>query len=65
MSVFHLLVVEDDPELRSLLVRGLGEEGFAVQAVGDAAGAMARTGDGPDALVSDIGLPDADGATSA
>jgi DNA-binding response OmpR family regulator len=61
MTVFHLLVVEDDSELRSLLVRGLGEEGFDVQAVGDAAAAMARTGDAPDALVIDIGLPDADG----
>jgi two-component system response regulator MprA len=61
MTVFHLLVVEDDSELRSLLVRGLGEEGFDVQAVGDAAAAMARTGDVPDALVIDIGLPDADG----
>ena len=61
MTVFRLLVVEDDSELRSLLVRGLGEEGFDVQAVGDAAAAMARIGDPPDALVIDIGLPDADG----
>jgi two-component system, OmpR family, response regulator len=61
MTVFHLLVVEDDSELRSLLVRGLGEEGFDVQAVGDAAAAIARPGDVPDALVIDIGLPDADG----
>ena len=61
MTVFRLLVVEDDSELRSLLVRGLGEEGFDVQAVGDAAAAMARTRDVPDALVIDIGLPDADG----
>jgi DNA-binding response OmpR family regulator len=61
MTVFRLLVVEDDSELRSLLVRGLSEEGFDVQAAGDAAAAMARTGDVPDALVIDIGLPDADG----
>jgi DNA-binding response OmpR family regulator len=61
MTVFRLLVVEDDSELRSLLVRGLGEEGFAVQAVGDAAAAMARAGDVPDALVIDVGLADADG----
>jgi DNA-binding response OmpR family regulator len=53
VTVFRLLVVEDDPELRSLLVRGLGEEGFEVQAVGDAAAAMAH--------VIDVGLPDADG----
>ena len=61
MTVFRLLVVEDDLELRSLLSRGLGEEGFEVEAVGDAAAAMARVADGPDALVIDIGLPDADG----
>jgi two-component system response regulator MprA len=61
VTVFSLLVVEDDAELRSLLMRGLGEEGFDVQAVSDAAAAMAHTDDGPDALVIDIGLPDADG----
>ena len=61
MTVFRLLVVEDDPELRSLLSRGLGEEGFEIEAVGNAAAAMARAGDGPDALVIDVGLPDADG----
>ena len=61
MTVFRLLVVEDDSELRSLLSRGLGEEGFDVDAVGDAAAAMARLQDAPDGLVIDIGLPDADG----
>ena len=61
MTLFRLLVVEDDSELRSLLVRGLSEEGFDVHAVGDAAAAMARARDVPDALVIDIGLPDADG----
>jgi DNA-binding response OmpR family regulator len=61
VTAFRLLVVEDDSELRSLLSRGLGEEGFDVQAVGDAAGAMARLKDAPDGLVIDIGLPDADG----
>jgi DNA-binding response OmpR family regulator len=61
VTVFRLLVVEDDPELRSLLLRGLGEEGFEVQAVGDAAAAMAHIDDVPDGLVIDVGLPDADG----
>ena len=61
MTAFRLLVVEDDPELRSLLSRGLGEEGFEVDAVGDGAGAMARAHDPPDGLIIDIGLPDADG----
>jgi DNA-binding response OmpR family regulator len=61
VTVFRLLVVEDDSELRSLLSRGLGEEGFEVEAVGDAAAALARADDQPDALVIDLGLPDADG----
>jgi DNA-binding response OmpR family regulator len=61
VTVFSLLVVEDDAELRSLLVRGLGEEGFDVRAVSDAAAAMAQVDDAPDALVIDVGLPDADG----
>ena len=61
MTVFRLLVVEDDPELRLVLSRGLGEEGFEVVAVGDAASAMAQSEEPADGLVIDIGLPDADG----
>jgi two-component system, OmpR family, response regulator len=61
VSEFRLLVVEDDRELRSLLARGLGEEGFEVETVGDAATALARIHEVPDALVIDVGLPDADG----
>ena len=61
MTVFRLLVVEDDPELRLVLSRGLGEEGFEVDAVADAAAAMAQAEQPPDGLVIDIGLPDADG----
>jgi two-component system response regulator MprA len=57
----RLIVVEDDAELRSLLSRGLTEEGFAVTAVPDGAGALARAADEVDALVIDVGLPDADG----
>jgi len=55
-------VVEDDPELRSLLVRGLREEGFAVDAVGAGNELLDRVaGHEPDVLIIDIGLPDADG----
>jgi two-component system response regulator MprA len=57
-----LLVVEDDPELRDLLARGLGEEGFAVETVATGAALLHRFAERPaDALVIDIGLPDADG----
>ncbi len=57
-----VLVVEDDDELRSLLRRGLSEEGFAVETVATGAAALARVAAAsPDVLVIDIGLPDADG----
>jgi two-component system OmpR family response regulator len=58
----RLLVVEDDADLRGVLVRGLGEEGFAVTAVGSGREAVrAAAAEAPDLLVVDIGLPDADG----
>jgi DNA-binding response OmpR family regulator len=57
-----LIVVEDDPELRSMLLRGLREEGFDVEAVGRAGEVRDRVkAVDPDALIVDIGLPDADG----
>jgi two-component system response regulator MprA len=57
-----VLVCEDDAELRRLLVAGLGEEGFAVRAVGTGAELLRSVERDPaDALVVDIGLPDADG----
>jgi two-component system OmpR family response regulator len=62
MTGSRLLVVEDDADLRGVLVRGLGEEGFAVTAVGTGREAVrAAVGESPDVLVVDVGLPDADG----
>jgi len=56
------LVVEDDDELRGLLVRGLREEGFAPEAVASGKELLDRVETAqPDVLVIDIGLPDADG----
>ncbi len=58
----HVIVLEDDPELRSLVVRGLHEEGFEVTAAASAAELLSQIDDSdPDALIIDIGLPDADG----
>lgn len=58
-SVF---VLEDDLELRSLLTRGLREEGFRVTTAGSAAEAFqVLKGQSPDTFIVDIGLPDADG----
>jgi DNA-binding response OmpR family regulator len=61
MASHRLLVVEDDPDLRSLLRRGLEEEGFDVAIAGDGAAAMEQAARDPHALVVDIGLPDTDG----
>src|SRR4051812_29067472 len=61
MTGLRLLVVEDDADLRSVLRRGLTEEGFEVTVAADGAGAIAAADSQPDALVVDIGLPDADG----
>jgi len=57
-----VLIVEDDPELRSVLSRSLREEGFDVDTVANGGDVLARTEKGlPDIFVIDIGLPDADG----
>jgi two-component system response regulator MprA len=58
----RVIVLEDDIELRSLVTRGLREEGFVVTTAATAAELLQQIGDAdPDALVVDIGLPDADG----
>jgi two-component system, OmpR family, response regulator len=62
MPAARILIVEDDLELRELLARGLDEEGFAAEAVSTGGELLDRVEDvGADALVVDIGLPDADG----
>jgi two-component system, OmpR family, response regulator len=59
---FHVLLVEDDLELRGILARGLENEGFTVARAASGAEAMQRVqAIPPDALIVDIGLPDADG----
>ena len=58
----RLLIVEDDRDLREVLVRSLTAEGFAVNAVATGHELVERAMDAPaDALVIDIGLPDSDG----
>jgi two-component system response regulator MprA len=62
MTAPRVLIVEDDHELRGVLVRGLQEEGFTTEAVGSGSEFLTRAGRPlPDALVVDIGLADADG----
>ncbi|MFK0044598.1 response regulator transcription factor [Streptomyces sp. NPDC090741] len=57
----RILVVEDDHALRDVLLRGLREEDFDPAPAADGAGALRLAGDGFDAVVLDVGLPDADG----
>src|SRR5581483_7984212 len=57
-----IVIVEDDDELRTVLARGLREEGFNVDGVGSGTQLLERIGQTtPDAFVIDIGLPDSDG----
>lgn len=59
----HLLVVEDDPRLGRLVKRLLTDERHLVEltASGEEALEIATYGDGMDAIVLDIGLPDISG----
>ncbi|HSO30861.1 MAG TPA: hybrid sensor histidine kinase/response regulator, partial [Labilithrix sp.] len=58
----HALVVEDDPDGNELITTILERYGARVTSVGTAAAALeAIDAERPDILVSDIGLPDADG----
>ena len=56
-----MLVVEDDNGLRDLLARGLRAHDFEVVTAVDGASAVRSVDPPPDAIVLDIGLPDADG----
>jgi two-component system OmpR family response regulator len=57
-----VLIVEDDADLRGVLLRGLREEGFEASGVGTGAELLERIEpEAPNVLIVDIGLPDADG----
>ena len=58
----HVLVVDDDEDARELIERELAECQAEVLTAGDAAEALALVeSERPHVLVSDIGMPDADG----
>jgi two-component system response regulator MprA len=58
----RVLIVEDDAELRGILIRGLAEEGFRTEGTATGTDLLRRAVAGPpDAFVVDIGLPDTDG----
>jgi DNA-binding response OmpR family regulator len=58
----NLAIVEDDPDIRALLERCLGADGYRVTSLAAAAGLddVLAAGD-IDLLIVDVGLPDADG----
>lgn len=58
----HLLVVEDDPRIRTGLVRALGDRGHSVTAAETALSGLQQAVERkPDLVVLDLGLPDLDG----
>ena len=62
MTELRILLVEDDPELQTVLCRALREEGYRAEAAANGAALLERIERmAPDTLVIDIGLPDADG----
>jgi two-component system response regulator MprA len=64
MLAATVLILEDEPHLRDVLVRSLRAEGFDAGGVRTAHELIERipsAEDAPDLLIIDIGLPDADG----
>ena len=60
----HLLIADDDADIRDLVTAQLGREGYALTAVGDVAGIQAALeADTVDLIVLDLNLPDGDGLT--
>jgi two-component system OmpR family response regulator len=58
----HLLIVDDDPDLRELLADYLGRDGFRVTGVGDGRGLWAALEKAPvDLVILDLMLPGDDG----
>lgn len=63
-AVARVLLVEDDPAIRTGLMRGLSEHGHVVDSAATGAQAVAMLAeDRPDVILLDLGLPDLDGAS--
>jgi DNA-binding NtrC family response regulator len=64
MSTAHILVVDDEADIRGLLKEILSEEGYEVDVAANAAQARAsRARQIPDLVLLDIWMPDVDGIT--
>ncbi|MBM4133914.1 MAG: response regulator [Nitrospira sp.] len=58
----RILVVDDDPDIRQLLLDRLGSYGYSIQASADGSTALEMIGSGSfDGMLLDIGMPDIDG----
>lgn len=58
----RILIVEDDPQIASLLERELGRLGYCIDVAGTAGGALAAlAAKRPQLMLLDLGLPDRDG----
>ena len=58
----HVLVVEDDPNVRAALLRALRDHGYATSSAPDGLSGLQRVvADRPDLVLLDLGLPDVDG----
>lgn len=61
-TVTHLLVIEDDPGIRTSMVRALGDRGYAVSsAPSGLSGLHLAVSEQPELVLLDLGLPDLDG----
>ena len=64
MTAAHILVVDDEADIRGLLKEILSEEGYQVDVAADASQARAsRARQNPDLVLLDIWMPDTDGIT--
>jgi len=62
-TMARVLLVEDDPAIRSTVIRQLSEFGHSVRSAGTALAALREaTRDPGDVIVLDLGLPDLDGS---
>ena len=58
----HILIVDDDPQIRQVLRIALKQAGYAVSEAGDGAEGLTKARSGRfDLIVLDIGLPEMDG----
>lgn len=58
----HVLIIEDDPRIRPLLMRSLDERGYAVSSASTGMQGLSMAVDHrPDLVILDLGLPDVDG----